>query len=154
MGSAWRWTRAASSRAATSSGSRSPGWGRSSTPSADVRGRLLFALGFVVLVSALIVLRDHGYLGGREIGGPLELTVADTAREVDRAQLGRFRIKGAVDSAVLVQNARPRVRSPELGVIKTHEGHPLEDSVLESADPGSTDQIVPIVVSLRAVRAG
>jgi hypothetical protein len=114
-----------------------------------MRIRLLFALGFVVLVSALIVARDKGYLGGREVGGPLELKLRSGAQRVDRGQPARFRVTGALAGPpVRVQNVRPGVASPELGVDSRVEGRPLEDATLAS------DPIPPVVFTLRAPRAG
>jgi hypothetical protein len=113
-----------------------------------VSGRWLFAAGFVALVVGLIVLRDHGYLGGRELGGPLELTAPDAARAVDRGETVRFRVKTSLSvSEVRVQNVRARIRSPELAVAKSVAGHPLENAVLERP-------VEPIFIALRARRPG
>jgi hypothetical protein len=120
-----------------------------------MRARLLFALGFVVLVSALIVARDEGFLGGRELGGPLHLRLPDGAQRVERGQPARFRMGGSLaGSAVRVQNVRPRFASPELAVDARVGGRPLEDSTLAPVDPGSTDDIPAVVFTLRAPRAG
>jgi hypothetical protein len=115
-----------------------------------VRGRLLFALGFVVVVVALILLRDRGYLGGRQLGGPLQIGaggVALVARpgEAAFAPLGG-RLSGG---SVQVQNVRPRVVSPELEVIgpRLEQGGPLEGSSLESGAFAAK-------LGLRAQRAG
>jgi hypothetical protein len=116
-----------------------------------VKARLAFAAGFVVLVVALIVIRGHGYLGGRQLGGPLELEIADAGQRVGLGQSARFRILGSLsERAVRVQNVRPRAESPELELVTTVAGRPLEDGRLEPSDHG----IPPATVDLRARRAG
>ncbi len=113
-----------------------------------MRSRLLFALAFVMLVGALLVVRQYGYLGGRQLGGPLELTLADAARAVERGRTARFRVSGSLAvPAVQVQQVRPRAISPELEMVETVGGRLLEGSELETA-------VVPMLITLRAPRAG
>jgi len=113
-----------------------------------VSGRYLFAAGFVAIVVTLIVLRDHGFLGGRELGGPLELTALDAERAVDRGETVRFRVRTSLSvPEVRVQNVRARIRSPELAVAKSIDGRRLEDATLRKP-------IGPIRIALRASRPG
>jgi hypothetical protein len=120
-----------------------------------MRYRVAFAVAFVALVGGLIALRDHGFIGGRQLGGPLELVAADGSRVTKRTRPARFRITGTLDvRAVRVQNVRPRAVSPELELDATAGGRPLEDATLSPADPGSAPDLAPIRVTLRAQRAG
>jgi hypothetical protein len=115
-----------------------------------VKGRLALSLGFVAVVVALIVLRDHGYLGGRQLGGPLSVGTPNIGL-VARPGQPEFtsfggRLRG---SAVRIQNVRPRIVSPELEVIgpRLDNGGPLEDAEVSDAEFGGR-------IGLRAQRAG
>jgi hypothetical protein len=115
-----------------------------------VRGRLLFALGFVVVVVALIVLRDHGYLGGRQLGGPLRVGAGGVALAARPGQVAFAPFGGRLRGGpVRVQNVRPRLLSPELEVVgpDLDTGGPLEGARLG-------DAVVSGRMGLRAQRAG
>jgi hypothetical protein len=114
-----------------------------------LRARLLFALGFVLVVSALIVLRDKGLLGGREDGGPLRIATAHVGKSAKPGEAVRFDLDGTLQGRpVRVQNVRSRIVSPELVVLgPTIGGRQLEDATLS----GATQRAA---MSLRAERPG
>lgn len=78
------------------------------------RGRLLFAVGFAVAVSTVIVLRDQGYLLGRKQGGPLRMRFAgDASSGGPRNSIAGFGLFGNLSGdRVEVQNFAARVLSP------------------------------------------
>ena len=83
-----------------------------------MRVRLLLALVFVAVVGALIALRDQGYLGGRVPGGPFRIGTDIVSVPAERRQIVAFGLSGALKGdPVRIQGVRPRVVSPELGVL-------------------------------------
>jgi hypothetical protein len=115
-----------------------------------VRARLLFAAGFVVVVVALIVLRDHGYVGGRQLGGPLHVGAGGIALPARPGQVAFAPFGGRLRGGpVRVQNVRPRLLSPELEVVGPNldTGVPLEGARVEGEE-------VTGRMGLRAQRAG
>ena len=112
------------------------------------RGRLLFAVGFAVAVSTVIILRDEGYLLGRQRGGPLDLGTLRAARRVKAGHPARFTLPGSLaDGPVQVQDVRPIAHSPELFFTKRVNGHSVEKGMLAPDD-------LPITFGLRARRPG
>jgi hypothetical protein len=131
-----------------------------------MRTRLLFALAFVVLVSALIVVRDLGFLGGRERGGPLTFGAAGVGMAMKPGRVARFGLGVKLDGGpVRVQNVRPRVWSPEVDILGPTVSErsigaararrwpppwavtPLEDATLRGPAPAA-------LMGLRAKRPG
>lgn len=101
---------------------------------------MLSAVAFVVAVSALIALRDAGYLGGRAKDGPLRV-------RIDAAGAGTARLRGG---PVRIQNVRVRVASPRLSIAGPNlvaSARPLEDATLRAAR-------TPLQMRLRAFRPG
>lgn len=85
-----------------------------------MRQRYAVAAGFVVVVAALILIRDEGYLGGRTDGGPLVFAI-------DADGSFSYELDG---DAVSVQDVRFRVISPGM----RFRGPALEDGAeLEGA---------------------
>ncbi len=85
-----------------------------------MRARYLAAAGFVVAVSALLAIRHAGYLGGRVVGGPLEVGLGGSAVSVTarpsqvRFVMLPFALRG---SGVRMQEVEPDFVSPGLDVV-------------------------------------
>ena len=83
-----------------------------------MRVRYAVAAGFVVVVVALIFIRDEGYLGGRTEGGPLTFTYGGA--QAQGAKAGRsygFTLSPRLDGEpVEIQAVRPDFASPGLDV--------------------------------------
>jgi hypothetical protein len=131
-----------------------------------MRYRVAFALAFVAVVGGLIALRDHGFLGGREAGGPFRIRTAAIALEMQRDAIAAFTLSGRLEGdAVRVQNVRPRLASPEVEVLgpNLYAGHlgaarpkrwPPRGAGAALEDARVDDARVGAIMGLRAQRAG
>lgn len=115
-----------------------------------MRYRALVAIAFVVVVGALIVLRDQGYLGGRLRGGPLRVGTGHDARRAEKLAIVTFPLGADLaGDPVRVQNVRVRLRSPGLRVHGPDlgTGGSLEDATLRRPVP-------PVRIGLQAEAPG
>jgi hypothetical protein len=130
-----------------------------------MKWRVAAAVAFVAVVGALIVLRDHGYLGGRESGGPFAIHTAGVTSTARLDEVRGFGIDGQLKGKPIdIQNVRVRIASPELKVLGPNlslsrcgacpiphwpplASRPLEGAHLDVASPRA-------LIGLRAERPG